>query len=123
MRTGSTEVSKSPGIRFVYDRQNTYDLRWLIKFAPVRTEADPIFEYDVYGCAEIPYGDPERERIAAVRAVMGKRGDWVFVDWDCAEPPTSCSVLMADPKWKPQAPRKPEGGMSQVSCEIFTCTL
>ena len=52
-----------------------------------------------------------------------RRGECVFVDWDYAEPPTSCSVLRADPKWKPQVPRKLEGTMPQVSREIFTCTL
>jgi hypothetical protein len=117
---GSLKITRR---RFVYDMQNTYDLQRLIKLAPAGTEADPIFEYDVYGCAEIPYGNPRTERIAAVLAVMGKPGDWVFVDWDCVEPPTSCSVLMADPKWKPQVPRKLEGPTSQVSCEILTRTL
>jgi hypothetical protein len=108
--------------RFVSDMQGTYDLRRLIRFTPVRTEAAPLFEYDIYGCGEIPYGDQKLERVAAVRATMGQRGEWVFVDWDYAEPPTPCSNL-SDPNWKPSLPLKLDGPMSQVSCEIFTCTL
>jgi hypothetical protein len=107
--------------RFVADMQGTYDLRRLIQFTPVRTQAAPVFEYDIYGCGEIPYGHRKLERISAVRAVMGKRGEWVFVDWDYAEPPTPCASLSDN--WKPQVPLRLDGPMSQVSCEIFTCTL
>jgi hypothetical protein len=107
--------------RFVADMQGTYDLRRLIKFTPIRTEAAELFEYDIYGCGAIPYGHQKLERIAAVRAVRGKRGEWLFVDWDYAEPPTPCASLTDN--WKPQVPLRLDGPMPQVSCEIFTCTL
>jgi hypothetical protein len=106
---------------FVADMQGTYDLQRLIKFTPVRTAAAAVLAYDIYGCGEIPYGHQKLERIAALRAVMGKHGEWVFVDWDYAEPPTPCSSL--SDSWKPQVPLRLDGPMSQVSCEIFTCTL
>ena len=106
---------------FVREMQGTYDLQRLRKFTPVRTEAIMTGEYDIYGCGEIPYGTQKLERIAAVRAVR-EHDDWFFVNWDYADPPEGCSHL-ADPAWKPRVPLRLDGPMSQVSCDLFTCTL
>ena len=105
---------------FVRDMHGSYDLQRLIKFAPVRTEADPL-GFDVYGCGEIPYGNEKLERVAAVRAVR-EHGNWFFANWDYVDPPEPCSHL-SDPAWKPKIPLKLDTPMLQVSCELFTCTL
>jgi hypothetical protein len=105
---------------FVRDMQGTYDLQRLIRFAPVRTENDGTGNFDIYGCGELPYGNQKIERIAVVRAVR-EHGDWFFTNWDYPEPPTPCSQL-SDPNWKARNLRLGEP-MSQVSCELNTCTL
>jgi hypothetical protein len=105
---------------FIRDMHGTYDLRRLIKFTPVRTEVGPL-GFDIYGCGEIPYGNEKLHRVSAVRAVR-QHGNWFFANWDYADPPEPCSHL-SDPAWKPQFPLKLDSPMSQVSCELFTCTL
>ncbi len=105
---------------FVRDMQGTYDLQRLIKFTPVRTESDGTGNVDIYGCGELPYGNEKIERIAVVRAVR-EHGEWFFTNWDYPEPPTPCSHL-SDPNWKARNLRLDEP-MSQVSCELRTCTL
>jgi hypothetical protein len=84
---------------FVRDMQGTYDLQRLIKFAPVHAE---------------------NERIAVVRAAR-EHGDWFFTNWDYPDPPIPCSQL-SDSNWKARNLRVDEP-MSQVSCELRTCTL
>lgn len=106
---------------FVRDMQETYDLERLIRFVPVRTDIGGLDDFHVYGCGELPYGNAKIERVAAVGAVW-ERGDWFFTNWDYPDPPEPCAHL-SDPAWKPGRPLRLDGPMSQVSCELFTCTL
>jgi hypothetical protein len=115
---GKVKVTKRV---FVRDMRDTYDLQRLTKFTPVRTEAGDQDAFDIYGCGEVPYGNQKSERVAAVRAVR-EHGDWFFANWDYADPPEPCSHL-SNPAWKPKIPLKLDSPMSQVSCELFTCTL
>ncbi len=109
---------------FIRDMQGTYNLQRLIKFAPVRTDNNGSgnfdIYYDIYGCGELPYGNEKIERIAAVRAVR-EHGDWFFTNWDYPDPPEPCSHL-SDPAWKARNLRLGEP-MSQIACELNTCTL
>jgi hypothetical protein len=106
---------------FVRDIQGTYDLQRLIKFVPDRTETGGPGDFSIYGCGKLPYGNKQIERIAAVHAVR-EEGDWLFSNWDYPDPPEPCSRL-SDPAWKPSRSLRLDGPMSQVSCELFTCTL
>jgi len=121
-KTGLGDKPKVTKQTFIQDMQGTYDLQRLIKFMPVRTEPGEFpGADDIYGCANIPYGNETLERIAAVRAVW-EHDNWFFENWDYAEPPEECAHL-SDPAWKPSLPLKLDGPMLQVSCEIYTCTL
>jgi hypothetical protein len=105
---------------FVRDMQGTYDLQRLIKFAPVHAENDGTGNFDIYGCGQLPFGNQKIERIAVVRAAR-EHGDWFFTNWDYPDPPIPCSQL-SDSNWKARNLRVDEP-MSQVSCELRTCTL
>jgi hypothetical protein len=115
---GKLKVSKKA---FVRDMQGTYDLQRLIKFVPVRTEMGGPGDFSIYGCGKLPYGNEQIERIAAVHAVR-EEGDWYFANWDYPDPPEPCARL-SDPAWKPSRSLRLDGPMSQVSCEVLTCTL
>lgn len=107
---------------FIRDMQGTYDLQRLIRFAPVRTDMAGAGAFNIYGCGELPYGDEKTERIAAVRAVR-EHGNWYFTNWDYPDPPEPCSHL-SDPDWKPaRYMQRLDESMSQVACELETCTL
>ncbi|MGA8437639.1 MAG: hypothetical protein WB762_30695 [Candidatus Sulfotelmatobacter sp.] len=114
---GKDKVSKDT---FIRDMQGTYDGQRLMKFTPVRTEVG-LMGFDIYGCAEIPYGNQKLERIAAVRAVR-ERDNWYFANWAYAEGPEPCSHL-SNPAWKPQLPLRLDEPMSQVTCELYTCEI
>jgi hypothetical protein len=117
MVSGKEKVSKDTFIREV---QGSYDGQRLVKFTPVRTEAG-LMGFDVYGCAEIPYGNQKLKRIAAVRAVW-EHDNWYFTTWADADPPEPCPNL-SNPAWKPQLPLRLDGPMSQLSCDLYTCEL
>lgn len=107
---------------FIRDMQGTYDLQRLIRFAPVRTDVAGAGAFNIYGCGELPYGNERIERVAAVRAVL-EHGEWYFTNWDYPDPPEPCSRL-SDPAWKPaRYMQRLDEPMSQVTCELQTCTL
>lgn len=114
-----SDANKKVGKRtFIYAMQNSYEMRHLIRFTPVRTESAAL-GYDVYGCAEIPGRD---ETIAAVRAVW-EHGNWFFTDWAYTDPWEPCSRL-SDPAWKlPQPPLRLDGPMQELVCYLGTCEL
>ncbi len=114
---GKDKVNKD---MFVRDMQGTGDLQRLSKLTPIRTEIS-ILGYDIYGCAEIPYGNQKLTRIAAVRAVW-EHDNWYFTTWAYADPPEPCSNL-SNPAWKPQLPLRLDGPMSQLTCDLYTCEL
>jgi hypothetical protein len=117
VENGKGKVSKDA---FIRDVQDSYDGQRLAKFTPVRTEAG-LMGFDIYGCAEIPYGNQKLKRIAAVRAVW-EHDNWYFTTWACADPPEPCSSL-SNPAWKPQLPLRLDGPMDQLTCDLFTCEL
>jgi hypothetical protein len=107
---------------FIRDMQGTYDLDRLIKFTPVRTDAVGADAFNVYGCGILPSGNEKIERIAAVRAVR-EHDNWYFTNWDYPDPPEPCSRV-ENPAWKPaRYMQRLDESMSQVSCELQTCTL
>jgi hypothetical protein len=101
----------------IYAMQNSYEMRHLLKFTPVRTESRA-FGYDVYGCGEIPGRD---ETIAAVRAVW-EHGNWFFTEWNYTDPWEPCSRL-SDPAWKPQPRLRLDGPMQELVCYLGTWEL
>jgi hypothetical protein len=111
---GKVQVEKH---RFISAMQNTYEMRHLQKFTPVRTESG-LFGYDIYGCGEVPGRD---ETIVGVRAVW-EHGSWFFTDWQYTDPWEPCSRL-SDPAWKPQMPLRLDGPMMELVCILNTCTL
>ncbi|HEY4766364.1 MAG TPA: hypothetical protein VIH75_22020 [Candidatus Sulfotelmatobacter sp.] len=102
---------------FISAMQNTYEMRHLQKFTPVRTESG-LFGYDIYGCGEVPGRD---ESIVAVRAVW-EHGNWFFTDWQYTYPWEPCSRL-SDPTWKPQIPLRLDGPMMELVCILNPCEL
>jgi hypothetical protein len=117
VENGKDKVSKDA---FIRDMQGSSDWQRLVKFRPVRTEAG-FMGFDVYGCAEIPYGNQKLKRIAAVRAVW-EHDNWYFTTWAYAYSPEPCSNL-SNPAWKPELPLRLDGPMSQLTCDLFTCEL
>jgi hypothetical protein len=117
VENGKDKVSKDA---FIRDIQGTSDGQRLVKFTPVRTEAG-LMGFDIYGCAEIPYGNQTLKRIAAVRAVR-EHDNWYFTNWAYADPPEPCAHL-SNAAWKPQLPLRLDGPMSQLTCDLYTCEL
>jgi hypothetical protein len=117
VENGKDKVSEDA---FIRDMQGTYDGQRLVKFTPVRTEAG-LMGFDIYGCAEIPYGNQKLKRIAAVRAVW-EHDNWYFTNWAYADPPEPCSHL-SNAEWKPQFPLRVDGPMSQLTYDLYTCEL
>lgn len=68
---GKLKVTRN---RFIADLQSTDNLRRLIEFTPVRTEAAELCLFDIYGCGELHYGKQKLERVARVRAAQGQHG-------------------------------------------------
>jgi hypothetical protein len=102
---------------FISAMQNTYEMRHLQKFTPVRTESAGL-GYDVYGCGEVPGRD---ETVVAVRAVW-EQGNWFFTEWTYTDPWEPCSRL-SDPGWKPRPPLRLDGPMMELVCRLNACEL
>ncbi|HXM09513.1 MAG TPA: hypothetical protein VN946_06160 [Terriglobales bacterium] len=111
---GKEQVNKH---RFISAMQNTYEMRHLQKFTPVRTESG-ILGYDVYGCGEVPGRD---ETIVAIRAIW-EHGNWFFTDWQYTDPWEACSHL-SDSAWKPQMPLRLDGPMMELLCILNVCEI
>lgn len=115
-----SDANKKVGKRtFIHAMQNSYEMRHLLKFTPVRTESRGL-GYDVYGCGELPERD---ERVSAVRAVW-EHGNWFFTEWNCTNDPWEPCSRFSDPAWKPpQPPLSLDGPMQELVCYLSTCEL
>jgi hypothetical protein len=108
---------------FVRDMTGSYDLQRLIGFVPVRTEPagfPAFYDYDIYGCGKLPFGDETLQRVVIVRASRENK-NWFFVNWAYADPPEDCSRL-SDSTWKPRNLHL-DAPMSQLTCDFFDCEV
>jgi hypothetical protein len=109
--------------RKTFGRLMKDDSDWyrLLKFTPIRTEATPAGQFDVYGCGEFPSGDKKPERVAVGVRPVREHGAWFFTTWDYFDPRQLCSNL-SDPAWKPSHHLSLEY-LPEVVCVIGVCTL
>ena len=106
---------------FGRDMESGFDSYRLLKFTPIRTEATPGGQFDIYGCGEFPSGGEKPERVAvAVRAVR-EHDDWFFTTWDYFDPREPCSNL-SDPAWTPSRYLR-LNYLPELVCDLNTCTL